>query len=493
MDQTIVTDPKVALLLRLTDSRSNSNLGDFWISVGCLAILGVNDFNARNNSVVPELAGGNLSSSSLQMSKVIFDTTSVGKGGIKAYRNALAASAHGVVGAARSAASTPVANLGSIDKIPQISYWSSSPALSDKSSYSHFARTFPSDAETGKFLMTVISHFGWKFLGAVYVVDPFAQGLINVMQAWPVNNPGGASIPFAVSHTAGDTLSVLTAVAALKASGLNIIVFITLDADVGALFEAADNAGMLTPKYVWLTADSPPSDSVNPVATANRMAGVLTLTSAAAESAGYARLAQRWPTLSPADCANSLFDVPARIFTAAPPDVGAYAYDAAVAFGLALAAVVAQGGIVSDGDAVLEAVKALSFDGAAGPTTFDANGDRVADGLTFALFNLRLNVAKTELLPMDQSLVGRVSKLTGVVLNHQDPVLLPIVWKVRALRSMSSLSLPFHPPTPPIPSSALLMLAVLSTTAPPMSDREVEPRFPLTKRLSTSSVIPVTL
>ena len=247
------------------------------------------------------------------------------------------------------------------------------------------------------------------------------------MRAWPVNNPGGASLTLTAPYNYGEKKSVLAAVAALKASGLNIIVFITLDADVGALFEAADNAGMLTPKYVWLTADSPPSDSVNPVATANRMAGVLTLTSAAAESAGYARLAQRWPTLLPADCANSLFDVPARIFTAAPPDVGAYAYDAAVAFGLALAAVVAQGGIVSDGDAVLEAVKALSFDGAAGPTTFDANGDRVADGLTFALFNLRLNVAKTELLPMDQSLVGRVSKLTGVVLAD-----LPIIWRVRA-------------------------------------------------------------
>ena len=148
----------LALLLRLTNS--NSNLDDFWAGVGCLAILGVNDFNARNNSVVPELAGGNLSSSSLQMSKVIFDTTSVGKGGIEAYRNALAASAHGVVGAARSAVSTLVANLGAVDKVPQISYWSSSPALSDKSIYSHFARTFPSDAETGKFLMTVISHFG---------------------------------------------------------------------------------------------------------------------------------------------------------------------------------------------------------------------------------------------------------------------------------------------------------------------------------------------
>eukprot|EP00966_Prymnesium_polylepis_P313292 7239093-Prymnesium_polylepis.1 len=150
------------------------------------------------------------------MNKVVYDTTSVEAGGIRAYRSAINASADAIVGAARSAVSTPVSLLGAVDKMPQISYWSSSPTLADKNIYTHFARTYPSDAESGKFLMQSISHFGWKQLAVIYVQDVYAQGLVNEMKAWHTTNPGGARVELAVAHTYDVVSSVQSAVAALK-------------------------------------------------------------------------------------------------------------------------------------------------------------------------------------------------------------------------------------------------------------------------------------
>ena len=78
---------------------------------------------------------------------------------------------HGIVGAARSAVSTPVAQLGAVDRMPQLSYWSSSPRLSDKAVYPYFGRTYPSDALAGIAMVSTIIHFGWKNFAVINTAE----------------------------------------------------------------------------------------------------------------------------------------------------------------------------------------------------------------------------------------------------------------------------------------------------------------------------------
>ena len=422
----------IALLMRLTDPRGS--LGDYWMGVGCAAILAVRHFNDHDGSVVPQFASS--PNRSLRLNEIVFDTASTEAGGIRAYRTALEKGMHGFVGAARSAVSQPVAQLGSIDRIPQLSYWSSSPDLSNKQVYGYFGRTFPNDALSGGFLMATITAFGWRRVGAIHVQDIYASALIKVMQQYSVLFPGAAEMPVATSFTYGVAADVRTGVKTLRASGMNIFVFVAFDNDVEALFEAAEAEGMLNNEYVWLTADTTTSDSplgtADPMATARRLQGSLAVRASVTTAQGYGRLADTWASLTPSDCSNDVFQPPARIFSAPLPEVGAYAYDCVAALGLGLATVAevaaskdsAVDDDISDGDTVFAAIKALSFDGATGRVEFNHDtGDRAGENLAYTVYNFRLSLDGSGLLlPMEQSIVGAVT-------TRGLDLLAPILWK----------------------------------------------------------------
>jgi hypothetical protein len=63
------------------------------------------------------------------------------------YRQMMQGGPNAMVAAARSAVSMPLAQLGALDTMPQCSYWSSSPSLSDKQLYPYCAPSFAPDLE----------------------------------------------------------------------------------------------------------------------------------------------------------------------------------------------------------------------------------------------------------------------------------------------------------------------------------------------------------
>jgi hypothetical protein len=58
---------------------------------------------------------------------------------IVSYRQVVQNGAHAMIGAARSAASLPLALLGAVDTMPQCSYWSTAPSLSNMRLYPYCA------------------------------------------------------------------------------------------------------------------------------------------------------------------------------------------------------------------------------------------------------------------------------------------------------------------------------------------------------------------
>ncbi|XP_068145386.1 metabotropic glutamate receptor 2 isoform X1 [Drosophila tropicalis] len=74
----------------------------------------------------------------------------------------------GVVGAASSVTSIQVANLLRLFRIPQVSYFSTSPELSNKQRFEYFSRTIPSDHYQVKAMVEIVKRMGWSYVSIIY-------------------------------------------------------------------------------------------------------------------------------------------------------------------------------------------------------------------------------------------------------------------------------------------------------------------------------------
>eukprot|EP00966_Prymnesium_polylepis_P196168 4546839-Prymnesium_polylepis.1 len=128
---------RIGLILPYTN---NGELltGDLWKQTHCAAIIAVSHVNSKFEGVVPGMA--NLTSELTTLNHNTYDTGYAASPAIVSYRQMRADGGVAMVAAARSAVSMPLAQLGEIDQMPQCSYWSSSPSLSDTKLYPYCTR-----------------------------------------------------------------------------------------------------------------------------------------------------------------------------------------------------------------------------------------------------------------------------------------------------------------------------------------------------------------
>ena len=81
----------------------------------------------------------------------------------------------GVVGGSSSPISASISNILSTDYIPQISYGSTSTALSDKKLYRSFLRAIPSDTYQAAAVADIIAYFGWNYVSAFASDDAYGR------------------------------------------------------------------------------------------------------------------------------------------------------------------------------------------------------------------------------------------------------------------------------------------------------------------------------
>ena len=81
----------------------------------------------------------------------------------------------GVIGGASSKISTSINYIVNLFSIPQISYSSTSPSLSDRSSFRTFFRTIPSDTYQGKALADIVKYFKWSYISTVATSDDYGR------------------------------------------------------------------------------------------------------------------------------------------------------------------------------------------------------------------------------------------------------------------------------------------------------------------------------
>eukprot|EP00794_Sanderia_malayensis_P008108 gene8108-8977_t len=80
-----------------------------------------------------------------------------------------------VVGGAWSSISTAVSPVLGVDSLPQISYSSTSTALSDKGKFPNFLRTLPSDNYQAKALADLLRHFDWTYISVLASDDDYGR------------------------------------------------------------------------------------------------------------------------------------------------------------------------------------------------------------------------------------------------------------------------------------------------------------------------------
>jgi ABC-type branched-subunit amino acid transport system substrate-binding protein/uncharacterized membrane protein YgcG len=361
-----------------------------WQGIACAGMLAVKHANARDGSVVPELAAN---SRGFHISAVMRDHGSSAVGAIHAFQQVGAVD--GILLTSYSSVSHTVARLGSIERTPQISTWSSSPALSG--AYSHFSRTWPSDELAANVLMHLIHNFGWRKVGIVHIDTDYANGYVRQLQRYPSLSevvPVSFQAEFEAAG-ADDPLSAHSAVQFLKDKGLNIIIGIVYDLE--PTLAAAEALGMLDEGYAWIFTDGPGTipfyNTADPARARRQLHGLLSFQASPRFTPGFARLTEVWDDATPADCANDLFEVPSNIFEQPLNDVAAHVYDGVAALALALG----RSERSHDGDEVITSLRESTFDGATGPVAFeteaDLAGDRAPSGAVYTLENIIVNTS----------------------------------------------------------------------------------------------------
>src|SRR6202044_1819423 len=81
----------------------------------------------------------------------------------------------GVVGATLSSVSVHVANLLRLFQLPQISYASTTPKLSEPS-FDYFARTVPSDSNQARAIVDILYHLNFTYVNVIYSYGDYGEG-----------------------------------------------------------------------------------------------------------------------------------------------------------------------------------------------------------------------------------------------------------------------------------------------------------------------------
>ena len=290
--------------------------------------------------------------SMVQFEIVYADSGCSGDMGATAAQTLVDAGVVGVVGAACSGASMAANAVLSAAGIPQVSYASTSPALSDATAYPDFFRVVPSDALQG------------QALSAVVQADMPADGTVGLVHMTNAYGSGLADAFTADFEAAGNTLCTTigyeetmtdfsAAVQSMVDNGCTSAVLVSYAADGGMIIEEMNSQGWTGQVY---GGDGIAEEGLGAEATSS-VNGVIATKPAAASTgvvgAVFAGLCAQSP-----DCAGGIYT--------------AEAFD-----GIVLVALAAFAQMASPGATLSQVIMATGqgLAGASGDISFMANGD----------------------------------------------------------------------------------------------------------------------
>ena len=168
----------------------------------------------------------------------------------------------GVIGPFRSDVSVAVANLLRVFSIPQVSYGSTTPVLSNKDLYEYFLRTVPSNSYQGKAMVDVVRYFGWKYVMTVY--SPGQYGEKGMEKFYEEAERAGLCVAtkkklpaFPTEEDYTNTIQELLRTRKTNLNGkLDVVVLFCIQRDNRGLVQAAKRVLTNGQTFVWLASNS---------------------------------------------------------------------------------------------------------------------------------------------------------------------------------------------------------------------------------------------
>jgi ABC-type branched-subunit amino acid transport system substrate-binding protein len=273
----------------------------------------------------------------------------------------------GLVGAASSSVSKAVAEKASVAEVPQISYSSTNPDLSDKATYPYFLRVVPSDAVQGSALANIVNELGFDTVATLATSDDYGLGGIGVFEtAWEdLGNTVATGQRFAQGAT-----DVTTQLQAIVDSGATTIVLNVIVGDAITVFSQAASVGITPADYTWIGTDGSTQEQVFSGDTAIQAAMQGMTGTAPNTGTGdlYVHFKDMW------ECASDTYFEGSGDRN--PNTYATFSYDAVYAFANAADNMIKAGMDPTDGVKLLAELKDLTYSGATGQVRFDDHFDR---------------------------------------------------------------------------------------------------------------------
>lgn len=323
---------------------------------------------------------------------IVKDDDNSAAGGTAAAQALIAEGVHIVIGSSGSSVSAAMAAELGPQKIPQISYASSSPSLSDRSLYPYFMRVAASDADQGKAVADLVQAFGWTRVATIHTSDSYGTGLITVFTE--IFEGRGGTIITEQEFDPGAT-DVSAQVQSMMDARPEFVIGHFIDVDAAAAVKKAWGLGAIElPCGTWIATDgwSTTATFANDATVKKAMQKMIGTTPVSFTGGGYQSFNQLW-----FDPEWNYLEGPAysqssgKAFNAYAP----LSYDSVYVAAKGLAAA-----NTLDGETLLDALYDVKHDGASGFIEFGELGEVIGryeyvqlDGETYTTFGRWQDVA----------------------------------------------------------------------------------------------------
>ena len=165
----------------------------------------------------------------------------------------------GIIGAANSAVSVPVASLTRLFSIPQISHLSTSILLNDRNRYPFFYRTVPPDSQQTRAMIDLLLAFNWTYISTIFTRDAYGEPAITELKKLATENGVCIDMDEAIEENFNET-DYQKLAEKLRNSTAKVVVLFTTQSVAAKLLNATANLTTnldgLQQRFNWIASDA---------------------------------------------------------------------------------------------------------------------------------------------------------------------------------------------------------------------------------------------
>uniref|UniRef100_A0A6I8RMH8 Glutamate receptor, metabotropic 6 n=1 Tax=Xenopus tropicalis TaxID=8364 RepID=A0A6I8RMH8_XENTR len=162
----------------------------------------------------------------------------------------------GVIGAAASSVSIMVANILRLFKIPQISYASTAPELSDNSRYDFYSRVVPPDSYQAQAMVDIVTALGWNYVSTLASEGNYGESGVEAFTQLSREIGGvciAQSLKIPREPKVGEFDKIIRRL--LETPNARAIIIFANEDDIRRILEAAKRNNQ-TGHFLWIGSDS---------------------------------------------------------------------------------------------------------------------------------------------------------------------------------------------------------------------------------------------